>query len=425
MLIEFTVGNFLSFKEPVTLSMVATALKDLGGGNTFPATNKLSLLKSAVVYGANASGKSNLFNAMSFMRYFVRTSSTEMQVDEEIDVDSFLLNTETEEKPSSFEIIFLHEGIRYRYGFKVDRKKVHEEWLFSLETTKEAELFGRIGNSIAVGGKFKEGKKLEDKTRENVLFLSVVAQFNGETSKKILQWFSSSMGIVSGLSDHLYGSFTLDKLEDNNFKKKLLELLKVADVGIDEIKHEVVEASDEILPKDMPKKLRNRLLKDKAKMIEVVCLHKKYNEQNKPVASIGFELEECESQGTKKLFFLSGLLFEALKEGRVLIIDEFDSRFHPLLSRKIVELFHSEETNPRNAQLLIATHDTSLMTKERYRRDQIWFVEKSQYGASDLFALSDYKMNVRNDASFSKDYMLGKYGAIPSLGDFKELFGER
>ncbi len=171
MLIQFRVGNFLSFKDVITFSMVASSIKEYKDTNVFEANKKIKLLKSAVIYGANASGKSNLFRAMQFARRFIFISSKETQATEKIRVTNFKLSTDTESKPSYFEFVFLLEGIKYRYGFEVDQTEVHREWLFYTPKTIEAKLFQRERNNINIGLNYQEGKEFVDKTRKNAVFL--------------------------------------------------------------------------------------------------------------------------------------------------------------------------------------------------------------------------------------------------------------
>ena len=193
MLLELTIGNFKSIKKNVTLSMVASTLKEHKNTHTFN-TSKYSLLKSALIFGANASGKSNLVKGISFMKNFVISSAKDTQINEKIDIDNFKLDIESELQPSFFEVIFLLNNTRYRYGFQVNEDRVDSEWLFFVPTIKEAKLFTREGNNISLGVNFKEGRGLKEKTRNNALFLSVAAQFNGEISRSILNWFRQLNG---------------------------------------------------------------------------------------------------------------------------------------------------------------------------------------------------------------------------------------
>jgi AAA15 family ATPase/GTPase len=420
MLVQFSVGNFLSFKEIVTLSMVASSIKEHRETNVFKAKNsKIELLKSGVIYGANASGKSNFFKAMNFMANFIKNSSKEGQVGEEIDgVESFRLSTETFEKPSYFEIVFILENIMYRYGFEVDYKEVKSEWLYYAPKKTELELFTREYGEFNIQNSFEEGLDLYKKTRNNALFLSVVANFGGEFSTKILQWFKQ-FNIISGLDDN-YFSYTRKQLKNDNFKKELIDLVHSANLGIDDIESDDDDGISKSVFEDIVKKLspmtNNTDIGIRINNFSLDTLHKKYDSNNKFVGYEKFQLFHHESEGTKKLFSLFGPIIDTLKVGKIIVIDELDAKLHPLLTRFIIELFHSNNHNSNNAQLIFNSHDTNLLSNHYFRRDQIWFSEKDEYGSTDLYSLVDYK--VRNDASYEKNYLLGKYGSIPYIGSF-------
>ncbi|OHE16787.1 MAG: hypothetical protein A2X96_09515 [Syntrophobacterales bacterium GWC2_56_13] len=420
MLIEFSVANVLSFKDRVTFSMVASRDDALQESNVFT-WGKRQLVKSAVVYGANASGKSNLLSAMHFMRHMVLTSSKDTQANEEIDVEVFRLSTECEGKPSFFEIVFIQNGDTYRYGFEVDRKRVHSEWLFTVPATKEAELFVREDSRIKVNRiRFKEGRDLEKKTRENALFLSVCAQFNGEISKELLRWFKN-LRFIHGLSDPYLG-VTVEKLKTPEQKRRLIEMTRIADLCIDDIEGREEKLTIEKLPKDMPEEMKRDIVKQDITEVELKTTHRKYGQDNSEVGTVVFDLEENESGGTQKFLSMAGPLLDTIETGKVLIIDEMDARLHPLLTRFILSLFNSPMNN-KNAQLIFASHDTNLLNDKLFRRDQIWFTEKNPYGVTGLYSLIELR-GVRKEASFGKDYILGKYGAIPFIGDPKWLFCE-
>jgi AAA15 family ATPase/GTPase len=428
MLIEFRVGNYKSFKDIVTFSMVASTIKEHPDDNIFSVFNdRLRLLKSGVIYGPNASGKSNLLEAMGCMKHFIKVSSRETNIGNKINVERFRLSSETDNKPSFFEITFIQEGTKYRYGFEVDQEKVHSEWLFSSPRNKERRLFTRDGKDFTIGTHFKEGKKFKDLTRENALLLSVSAQFNGEISKTIYEWFLK-FNIISGLQDN-YSGFSIEKLDDKDFKDKILNLLNIADIGINGIEKRKYIQKLELLPEELKKIFAPDVIGKKAEQIEAVSLHslhKKYNKKKEVSAYEEFDFWINESHGTQKLFNLSGPILDTLEHGQILIIDELDARLHPELTQNIIKLFNSHK-NSKNAQLIFATHDISLLRKEFFRRDQIWFTEKDSYGVTDLYSLAEYKLpktkgKVRNDASYARDYMLGKYGAVPYTGNFDFFF---
>ena len=232
MLIEFTVGNFLSFKDKKTLSLEAAPITEHLESNVFK-TNQFELLKGAVIYGANSGGKSNFIKAMSTMRRIV-LHSLEFSSAKKLDVTPFLLNTETEKSPSFFEVLFLVDNIRYRYGFEVDNIRIRAEWLFEVRKKTEKPLFIREGDAIEVMKTFQEGENLEEKTRNNSLFLSVVDQFNGTTAKRIIQWFNNLV-TISGLSHEDYKDTTFSLLEDKKTRYSLLDFYTNLDLGFDNI----------------------------------------------------------------------------------------------------------------------------------------------------------------------------------------------
>ncbi|MHB9026964.1 MAG: AAA family ATPase [Armatimonadota bacterium] len=406
MLIEFSVGNYKSFKETVTLSMVAAnrlASRDraLDENTVIPIDDELSLLTSAAVYGANASGKSNLGDAFRFMQDFIINSSKDTQVGERIAVEPFALDPETHTQPTHFEIVFIIAGNpliankQYRYGFEVDAKRVVREWLYHVPKRKEVMLFERDGQKFTLSPTFAEGEKLEAKTRENALFLSVVAQFNGQIAADITKWFVDSH-FISGLDNVPPMRWTVAVLlHSNRFQEEVLKFVHSLDFGIEGIQ---VEESN------------------------IITLHRSYNAAGDPSSLVSFDLESQESEGTKKIIALAGEIILSLRLGDTFIIDEFDARFHPLLTQEIVRLFNNKETNPKHAQLIFMTHDTNLLDRELLRRDQIWFVEKDRFGASHLYSLAE--LRARNDTSYEKNYIQGRYGAIPFLGDVQRVMEE-
>jgi uncharacterized protein len=423
MLIEFSVGNYRSFKEKVTFSMVAANLvsqdKDLDINNVFAVDKELSLVKSAAIYGANASGKSNLAKALQFMKWFMVNSSKETQSTEAIGVERFRLSTETDDQPSFFEIVFLLDGQQHRYGFTADREKVVSEWLYYVPKTRETKLFDRRNGNFDIAKVYK-ADGIGERTRDNALFLSVSAQFNINKSEIILKWITRQLGLISGLNDEQLLDDTIQHLFREEIYNEAITILEKFDLGIIDIKRRHGDNIDEeqINQGGRSNNFLNRALSTMKKfLIEdengFDTIHQKFNTDREPVSLETFDLSTEESAGTQKIFALVSLLVSALKYSKILIIDEFDARLHPLMSRSIVELFNSNETNPHNAQLIVMTHDTNLLSNKIFRRDQIWFTEKDRYGATALYSLAEYK--VRNDASFGSDYIKGKYGAIPYI----------
>lgn len=401
MLIQFSVGNFLSFKEQSTLSLVASALKDIqilaedvifNIGET-----DLALLKSATIYGANASGKSNFIKALDFFKWYVINSSKDIQAGERVNVESFRLSSFTAEEPSYFEAIFCNAEYQYRYGFETDENMVHSEWLYqkaNKKRAKEVELFYRDKDCFNIHSKFIIGKELINKqmVRTNALLLSVAAQFNDAVAVEIVKWLNDTT-IISGSNEKNIWDLATIRLDDLKMKQRIVDFSRYADLGIENIE-----------------KVNNA----------IISMHTQYDDEGNEVKLINFPFKKNESEGTIKYFSLAYPIIDALDNGKRLIIDEFDSKMHPLLTCRIIALFNSKESNPKNAQLIFTTHDTNLLSASIFRRDQIWFTQKDRFGATELYSLAEYK--VRNDASFEKDYLSGKYGAIPIMGDLTRLF---
>lgn len=419
MLIEFTVGNFKSFRDKTTFSMIAANLTSddpaLDRDNVIPIKKDLRLLKSAAVYGANASGKSNFGIALRFMRQFVLDSSREASTPAEVGLQPFRPNREAHEQPSFFEMIFLINGQQYRYGFEANRKRVVSEWLFQIPKTKEVVLFLREGQEIDVKAGFREGKGLEVRTRPEALFLSVAALFNGPVGQKVQGWFDGFF-VTTGLQDDDFNQLMLNYLQNPADREGIATFIRTLDLGIDNI-----YAPDPLSLATLP----NDAAGDEVHAFEsavrqrgIYTVHRLEGHREPDIDFQLFDLAE-ESQGTQKMVALAGPLLKILDLGIILFVDELDARLHPLMTRRIIEMFHSPLTNPKGAQLIFATHDTNLLDKSLFRRDQIWFAEKDQQGATHLASLAEYR--VRNDAAFEKNYLEGRYGAIPFLGDLTRL----
>ncbi len=422
MLVEFKVNNFRSIKDTATFSML-TSSKD--EGNSFKIRN-YNLLRSSIIYGANASGKSNLLKAMAFMKRFVLNYYKILQSTDKLPHDPYLLSDETENASSTFEIVFFIDEIKYRYGFELDNETVYSEWLYADEKGKEAKLFVRESEEpdYVNPNKFKEGydffNKKDEKIKiaKNQLFIWKCDQANGEISKAILGWFNY-FNIIDVMDHKEYINFTMNQMKNIEFKKQIIELVKTADIGINDIQIKEEDISPEMISKlPIPDDIKNELLNEKGlKSISFNTIHSKINKDGTHI-NVVFEFNKNESKGTKKFFAISAPILDTLKKGKILIIDELDASLHPILTQHLIKLFHNETLNTKNAQLIFATHDTNLLKPELFRRDQIWFTEKDQYGATTIYSLVQFK-NVRKNEDFEKQYIQGKYGAIPYLGKFE------
>ncbi len=409
------------------MNLVASSISDYKETNTI-ASERHTLLKGAVIYGANASGKSNFIRAVSTMKKIVMSSFNQPST-KEIGVTPFLLNTETEKGPSYFEVLIEILGTRYRYGFEVTDREVAGEWLYESKKNAEKFLFLREGDGIEVSPAYKEAENLESKTRDNALFLSVIDQFNGVVAKRIMHWFNKLI-TISGLTHENYELTTFRMLDKKITAKTLDDFYSQLDFGFDGLFINKEKFDPKRIPEDAPEGLVKLLVKDLegAFRFKIKTLHKKYDKNNKRVGDVEFDMRGQESAGTNKVFNISGPIFDVLQAGGVLVIDELDSSLHPLITLAITRLFNSENDNPKNAQLIFTTHDTNLFSYGKYRRDQIYFVEKDQYGASDLYSLVEYReedgTKVRKDRSFENDYIQGRYGAIPYIGDISKIVTE-
>jgi len=418
MFIEFTVSNFRSFKDSHTFSLLASKNKELVDENTFPVNDKTRLLNSAVIYGANASGKSNFFLALSFFFKFTISSGPKLQIGDHIDTEPFLFAKQTRSEPSTFELIFFLNGIRYRYGLAVDTGMVQREYLFAVMKVREVTLFTRVKQDIEINPTyFKEGQKIKEAVRENASFLSICAQLNGEIAKSIISYMQNYI-VTSGLSAH--GKNTSQKLLEKKGRDAVIKFLSFADIQIRDIKTESVSMDFSGLGdkefEELFKKKMAGLKEDK-----VYFSHTVYN-GTEAIDTQFLDIDD-ESAGTRKLFEYTGSILDTLERGTPLFIDEFDSRLHPLIIEGIIKMFNSPESNPNHAQLVVSCHAVNIMTNKLFRRDQIWFCEKDQYGATDLYSLVEYDEPVRSDASFSKSYLQGKYGAVPYLGEIDRQTG--
>ncbi|MEO8238083.1 MAG: ATP-binding protein [Flavobacterium sp.] len=403
MFLEFTVGNFLSFKEKKTFSLEAGSITE--HKDNVVKEGKYKVLRSAVIYGANSSGKSNFIKALDFMVQTIKNSS-KLNSTDKLNTKRFLLSTETENQPSFFEIVFLENNTRFRYGFELDNNIIHSEWLYSLNenSKKEVLYFIRNVDGIGVADIFDDAKGLESKTRDNGLFLSLGDQFNIDTSKAVMKNISK-LYVRSGI-EHSNSVFATNMMFDNDRDKELLNFfIRKLDLGFENF---ILEENKNI---DFGNRLRT--------------LHNVYDNKGNVVSNYEFKLSDQESSGTNKIFDLSGFVLLTLQLGLVLIIDELDSKLHPILTQEIIKLFNNPETNPKNAQLIFTTHDTNLLGANLFRRDQIWFTEKDDFEATDMYSLLEFKdedgKTIRKDRSFEADYIRGRYGAIPYISNLQEI----
>lgn len=416
MLITFTVGNFLSIKEKQTLSFRAKK-SDQSLPESMFTKNQEVLVKSMAVFGPNASGKSNLIKAFAFVRSFV-LNGLQQSLTGGIPVEPFLLSTTTETKPSTFELEILSGNNTFIYGFEVFAQKVHKEWLRQYPNKKV--LFERTDQDIKANARyFKEGSANAIKnTRENVLFLTVLASLNGDISKEVVNSIKK-IQVLSKFDETLNYSF--DKYtKDASYRQKMKDFILQADFGIRDLLSEEKQLTKEEFVKPVPPQLQDILTAGKDNFFErkLATLHPRYNANQKEIGQVAFNFFK-ESEGTQKAFALSAPFINSLEEGNLLVVDELDSSLHPLICRYLLKLFNSKEGNSNQAQLVFTTHDISLLDEDLLRRDQIWFTQKDKFGATDIFSLAD--LGERSNLNFAKRYLEGRYGALPYIKELETI----
>jgi uncharacterized protein len=425
MFIEFQVGNFRSFRDIQKFTMQAAPLRtnDSGDeeGNVFTSSD-FRLLKSKAIYGSNASGKSNLVDAFFSFGFMVTNSVVTENLPKRIWKDSFKLITDWGNEPMFFQYIFLSEGIVYRYGFQILENKIIYEWLFEGEKENEKEYFMRSPKGYNINkDNFKgageyiklanDGKN--ELFRNDALFLTSAA-LNGNIIATKLRNLIKEVCLIDEQNDNMearqFGLQILAQGTDNQ-KKTLINFLNSADTGIENL---------ELIEIDENNSTTERNDKDKVKPVSLFSSHFRYDENGSVKDKISVPFGIWESQGTAKLFGVAAVMLDSLTKGVPLIIDEFDAKLHPNLTLKIVELYHSKDTNPHNAQLIFVTHDTGLLRRAGLRRDQICIVNKDKYGISTLSTLIEFK-GVRKDASYEKEYLNGNYEGVPYLGEMDSV----
>lgn len=420
MLVNFTIKNFRSFQKECTFSMEACSIKE--HKDVVITTGKYNILPLAVFYGANSGGKSNFIKALYTMKSMV-IRSVRLNDGDTLPYDPFALDESSDTLPTFFEIEFIKADTAFRYGFEYDRKEIISEWLYEKKIgEKEYELFVRSHDLIDVSRKrFPEGEGKEDLTNPNRLFLSLVAQLKGVKSNLVMHWFNTC-NIVSGITNEDYENYTLDMfLKHLNGADQAQTFFQDLQLGFNKFSVKIVD-----LPKDAfdsaPIAIKSKFEKDLASgyIVEPITTHNVYDRNGRIVMERSFNKNQMESEGTKKVIDMSGPIFDTLNEGKTLIVDELDAKLHPLLTRNIVLLFMTPQINRHGAQLIFATHDINLLDLEIIRRDQIWFAEKDNVDSTDIYSLVEFKdedgKKVRNDRDIRRDYIRGRYGAIPFIG---------
>jgi hypothetical protein len=413
MLIEFRVENFKSIKEEVMLSLLATKDSSLEE-NTIKTDimTKAALLRTAVIYGANASGKSNLLQALVFLKALVTKSHTH-QKGTKIRFSPFKLDKEFLSKPTKFRVTFIKNDMKYVYGISFNEDKVIDEYLYYYPSNrKRAIIFERKNTTQFV---FTTDKSIQtfisQRTLENVLYLSKATQEKYEKTVDAFEWFKDTLQSI-GPADHpVLTNFTVKLLNEPNMKEVIVKALHEADLGIKDISTSNRKLKMEELPAEFPDELKKLLVQEEH--LEIKMLHKITNDKKNSLIDAYLDFSE-ESEGTQRFFSLIGPFIDALSKGMVLVVDELEAKLHSSLNVFLVKLFHNISQNKKNAQLIFTTHNVELMEEDIFRRDQIWFTEKNpDTGSTDLYSLVNF--SPRKDKNIKKGYLAGRYGALPFI----------
>lgn len=435
MLLRFSVANFKSFRDEQAIEFSVSNSKNEINKNVFSANvmNKTNdVLKTNMVIGANASGKSNFVDAINLMKRFVLVSATDKEILEgTIPYDPFIVDEKSDKEPSSFEVLFVSEGITCQYGFSLNSDCVLEEWLIGYPKGRpqywiERKAITKEEFTLSVSPSLKIPKRrqrnLKDSTRENNLVLSVANLLNIKELKLAYEWFVKKLALIPNVhhsdstgrfSESLKDYTRYKCLEDKTARANVLKLMKSADVGISDL----VVQERELTRDDL-----NRLKEDAdfeevkledligEKLVRLTMEHR--NKKSGYSALFNFAQE---STGTLDLFDFSGPLLDVLAKGKVLVIDELGSSLHPDLVEMIIMMFNNNKTNPKNAQLLFTSHAHTLLMKKLFRRDQIWITQKHSDQSTSVTPLADY--HPRKNEAILKGYSLGRYNGIPSISN--------
>ncbi len=414
MLVEFRVENFRSLRDEQVLSLVASKDKTFEDTHTLETGLKAAprLLRSAAIYGANASGKSNLIKALQYMRGVVMESATVIQPGQTYAVQPFRLDAESADQPTEFEVTFILDGIRYQYGFAMTTQRIVSEHLLVYKAFKPQRWFDRhfdesTGKDVYDFGPGLKGPKnlWEGATRPNALFLSMAVQLNSEALRPVFGWFAGGLVILNEQAP-LGPQVSIQMLKQAEGRKQICDFLSAADISIADIEVVTRKVPGQAVHFDLA---AGKTEVRSEEMEEHQLRFSHVTEQGRAL----FDLMD-ESNGTRNLLFLAGPVMDILRKGLTLVIDELDTSLHTLLVRELVRLFHCPDVNTGGAQLIFTTHDSSLLDAQNlFRRDQVWFVEKDRDQVSALVSLSEF--SPRKNEALERGYLMGRYGAVPFL----------
>ncbi len=449
MLIEFKVTNFRSIRQEQTFSLVAANTdKDLPScviERELPGLSGVKFLKGAAIYGANASGKSNVLAAVKYVSDFVEQSATKIQPGDKTGAEPFKLDRESAAKPSEFEITFVADDVRFVFGFAVTPQRVVEEYLVAYPKGAPQRWYHRTFNATTKGYEwakpstaFNQDKSLQDKTRENSLFVSVGPQFNHTQLTQVFNWFKNNARFVTlNAETGLHPGFTAEQMTKPTHHDQIIKLLRSADFGVTNGKVEYKEIILEKLKQNVPPSALAGLHRENAQLIDRVFKQASSSvlagRARKPgtfveinlthkaegIEPVELDFDAEESAGTRRFFALIGPWMDILDNGHTVFLDEIETSLHPALVKELLKLVFCSKNNPKGAQVVFTTHNPVLLDNALMRRDQVWFTEKAPSGATHLYPLTDYQP--RKDEAREKGYLAGRYGGIPFLPEGLKL----
>lgn len=416
MLVQFTFNNFRCFKSETILSLIASDRIE-HSANTVVRFNDYSILKSSVIYGANASGKTKLFQAFLFMDRMICELAKDNKYDWQSKYTPFELSETNQDDSSSFEVIFIQNEVQFRYGFEINKTEVLAEWLYRQGKSKETEIFYRDDTGIVnyhrtyIKSQIVDVIKNGNMLRNDALLLTILPVWNNQLAKNLIGWFFSA-NVLSATRGDGMSHYSTTRLA-TPMKDKILMMMRSADINIDDLNIREMNFND--IPDEIKKLIKE---KGEGKVIEGVnARHKTFDMNGLSHSSKSFSLETDESYGTYRLFALSAPIIDTLENGKVLFVDEIDNGLHSDLLRAIVSLFQEPEINKKNAQLIINTHDIGLLDdSDLFKYDQIYIAQKDRFGEASLTSLLSF--NVDSSQKIGDMYREGRFGGVPYLVQF-------
>lgn len=418
MLQSFSIENYLSYKEKTVFNFEASSIREKQHNVFMPSYDfDIKLLKSVAIYGFNSSGKSNLLKAIATMKYAVLNSSNNNFVFEDA---HFMLDEATASLPTSFEVIFFDNNVRYKYGYKIQNGIIENEYLHYAEPkTRENHLYTRVKNAFLVNKNWNKTnagviESFTNVAKSNTLFITTLGQLGLSPITEVINWFKR-LRITEATNDELLINHTAEIMNDDFYKHNIINILKNAKLGFDNIKinQKGKNIKSEQYSSDFIKSMLFDDVNDKYNY-EIQTIHSTYKNGAKQ-STKNFDLYKQESLGTRKFFGLLGLLIDAIIKRQILIIDELDSKFHSSLLEVILLFFNDSKFNNKGAQLIFTTHNTYLMKKNTLRRDQVYLIDKNDVEESILTRLHGDGRNLRTDSNIEKDYFDGKIGGTTQL----------